>query len=435
MTTDTPSVDPLTPEQMATQLSAALDDDTRIYHPQWNSFTGSTNATILLSQIQFRWQKKKRQPFYKFLIPCAKHAAYRPGDSWQEEISLGRAALTTARSELGRQIKVAQGETADDVFAEGKLIAWYTDQSHLTWYYLNEQLLGEKLLETYGLKPKPAGAIEAPEEGCEEADFPNPETSIGEDPESDFRIPRIRFPDSPNPISGFPESDFRIPLTESPTESPTKSPTDKNNAVAFFPEEIALDQIFGPLPEDRSEGLSAVPDRHQRRVEEGLGSIPPAEQPVVEIARHLWWGINDTEADLPPEKSKGRKQWDHAAEKLLTETGYDDLRRVAAAIDFWFKYTPAEDVWKKNNGASPYSVLDPIRRYYYSSEFEERHREATATDQKGVGEATVCGAGDEEDDDRAAIESALAIAREIRLPHLQVSGRRTGIYQSAAAAG
>jgi hypothetical protein len=124
------------------QFKAELEKDTRLYHPKWNRFTGSLNATVILQEANYwfnlNWPgHKASQPFY------------REVEEWLERLEMGRKAFLNARDSLGRQIKISQDETHLDAFAEGHLLAWYTDQQHRTWYYVNNDLLNQRLTELY----------------------------------------------------------------------------------------------------------------------------------------------------------------------------------------------------------------------------------------------------------------------------------------------
>ncbi len=122
-------------------LALIADDQGMIsYRPSWNKFTGSINATILLQQVVYRWAKHGRQPFYKFSAPCAQ-LAYRPGDSWQEELGMSRKELENAK----RKIAVSTKGELDD----SALVSYWRDRYHKTWYALNELMLMELLGKIY----------------------------------------------------------------------------------------------------------------------------------------------------------------------------------------------------------------------------------------------------------------------------------------------
>lgn len=120
---------------------AFIQDDRNIitYRPRWNEITGSINATILLQQITYRWRGK---PFYKFYKPCPEHPEYRKGDSWLEELGMGRYEFYNARKAIGAQVDAGAPD-------ETTFVSYWTDGYRRTWYFLNEKLLLEKLAEIY----------------------------------------------------------------------------------------------------------------------------------------------------------------------------------------------------------------------------------------------------------------------------------------------
>ena len=122
-------------------LRLIADDKSQIsYRPRWNSFTGRITATILLQQIIYRWVQKGRQPFYKFSRPC-NHEAYRPGDSWEEELGMSRREFEGARNKIAVR---SHGELKPDA-----LVSYWTDRYHKTWYALNEPLVVAELIKIY----------------------------------------------------------------------------------------------------------------------------------------------------------------------------------------------------------------------------------------------------------------------------------------------
>ncbi len=112
-----------------------------MYQPLLNQMTQHVLASILLRQILYRWGQSGRAPFYKFAAPCG-HAAYRPGDSWQEELGFSRTEFETARRRIG--VKIARGKGLPEGQAAG-LVTYWTDNRRLTWYELNEPLMALQL--------------------------------------------------------------------------------------------------------------------------------------------------------------------------------------------------------------------------------------------------------------------------------------------------
>ncbi len=122
-------------------LGLIADDKNMIaYRPSWNRFTGSVNGTILLQQVVYRWVQSGRRPFFKFSRPC-KQRAYRVGDSWQEELGMGRREFENARKGLACRTR---GNIDPNT-----LISYWVTADRKTWYALNESLMIQKLQEIY----------------------------------------------------------------------------------------------------------------------------------------------------------------------------------------------------------------------------------------------------------------------------------------------
>lgn len=107
----------------------AMDKTVILYRPQFNKFTGSPLATILLNQIIYWWDKAGNKPFYKFKEPCA-HRLYREGDSWCEELGFSKRNF----------------ESSVKALVEADLITHRVDNARLTWYSINVEKLGEALI-------------------------------------------------------------------------------------------------------------------------------------------------------------------------------------------------------------------------------------------------------------------------------------------------
>lgn len=112
-----------------------------LYQPLLNRLTGHVLASLLLQQILYRWGQNSRSPFYKFSAPC-RHAAYKTGDSWQEEMGFSRTEFETARRRIGIKISRSKGE---QIGQTSSLVAYWTDNRRLTWYALNETVIAKQL--------------------------------------------------------------------------------------------------------------------------------------------------------------------------------------------------------------------------------------------------------------------------------------------------
>lgn len=80
------------------------------------------------------------RPFHRFSRPCSQPMC-RPGDSWEEELSLSRLEFETAR---GRIAVRTRGNLVDDA-----LVSCWTTNGHITWYAFNEELLVRRPAELY----------------------------------------------------------------------------------------------------------------------------------------------------------------------------------------------------------------------------------------------------------------------------------------------
>ncbi len=127
-----------------------------LYKPLLNQLTGHVLASLLLQQILYRWGQNGRSPFYKFSAPCH-HAAYKTGDSWQEELGFSRTEFETARRRIGIKISRSKGE---QIRQTSSLIAYWTDNRRLTWYALNETVMAKQLcaLDAVGQLPNSGNA-------------------------------------------------------------------------------------------------------------------------------------------------------------------------------------------------------------------------------------------------------------------------------------
>lgn len=134
---------------------------------------GDGNTALFLRQCLFWWQALGRRPFYKFNAPAPNQSAYRPGDSWLEELGLSRSQFETARKRVA--VKVAGKDLAqiEAALAAGALVVYWTEEDHKTWYLLNEAhlraLAPERAARWLGEEePGAAGGTACPD-GAEEA--------------------------------------------------------------------------------------------------------------------------------------------------------------------------------------------------------------------------------------------------------------------------
>lgn len=127
----------------------ARDKNIKIYRPELNQITGSVTATLLLQQMIY-WglnEKGEAIEFYKFRAPCD-HELYHSGDSWCEELGLTGHEFDTAIKKIGfKRGKSPQGQVPKD--EDSALVIYYTDSSRITKYFLNVELLRNRVLSIY----------------------------------------------------------------------------------------------------------------------------------------------------------------------------------------------------------------------------------------------------------------------------------------------
>lgn len=158
---------------MSDEFSAILSvlaEDKRLvtYRPRFVLLTNSVHAAILLSQVLYWWDKSERKPFYKFKQSC-NHKAYKPGDSWCEELEWNSTEFDSALRVIGT--KVTKGISKKDLLATefperlvtesneeycarietaiSRIVIYWTDSSRITHYAVNERLLGKLLTAVY----------------------------------------------------------------------------------------------------------------------------------------------------------------------------------------------------------------------------------------------------------------------------------------------
>lgn len=107
------------------------------YVPELRPLTGSVTATILMQQLDY-WFERHPDGFYKFQDASPDNPAYRPGDSWSEELNFSVAELRNAFDQIGHRHKSkTEWNESTDPF-NGKFYCCYTDRrTRLTFYFRN----------------------------------------------------------------------------------------------------------------------------------------------------------------------------------------------------------------------------------------------------------------------------------------------------------
>ncbi len=114
---------------------------TMVYRPMLNDTTGSVNATLLLNQIVYLWQKNGKRPFHMFMEPCPGNPLYRKGISWTEMMGFGSFEFRAALEKIAR--KSAAGSLQQTLYTaeETRPVIFWTDRARLTWYDVDEAIL------------------------------------------------------------------------------------------------------------------------------------------------------------------------------------------------------------------------------------------------------------------------------------------------------
>lgn len=135
-------------------IFAQLADAHRMiaYHPEWGQFTGSVTATILLQQINFRWDQNGQKQFYKFREPCP-NAYYKTGDSWIEELGFGVYEFDAAIKKIGQKVSAARRAKQPNLDQHDKPVEYWIDESHRTWYRIHAQNFLKLLATIYDISP------------------------------------------------------------------------------------------------------------------------------------------------------------------------------------------------------------------------------------------------------------------------------------------
>jgi len=107
------------------------------------SFVKSTNACILMQQLEY-WFVKYPHGFYKFLAPPDSiQFAYKEGDSWKEELAISEDEYRTAFDQIGTRYaskkEYDQSKSSGDVFRGKYYCSYFNKVSRLTHYFRNNE--------------------------------------------------------------------------------------------------------------------------------------------------------------------------------------------------------------------------------------------------------------------------------------------------------
>jgi len=116
------------------------------YIKELRPIAGSVTATILWQQLNY-WFALYPKGFYKFLEPC-KHAAYKEGDSWTEELGFSKAEFRHAFKLIGIAYKSKReyNRAANPFFSDGKesfFCSYHDKIKGITWYFRNHEYVNK----------------------------------------------------------------------------------------------------------------------------------------------------------------------------------------------------------------------------------------------------------------------------------------------------
>lgn len=118
------------------------------YVKELNVVSGGVLASVAMQQLDY-WFHSKPDGFYKFMGP-SNHEAYRPGDSWTEELGMTVDEFRSAFDKIGIRYKSRTEyekmvRSGGDVF-QGKFYCSYVARrENLTYYFRNHELLDATL--------------------------------------------------------------------------------------------------------------------------------------------------------------------------------------------------------------------------------------------------------------------------------------------------
>lgn len=123
------------------------------YRPELRRVCKSVTSAILLQQIIFHWENKRKNPFYKFKDICS-HSLYKTGDSWCEELGFSKKEFDRALKNIaykeGKTGKVdKEGKALPFIPREFAFVIVYTDKDRITWYTINPKAVNLALNGIY----------------------------------------------------------------------------------------------------------------------------------------------------------------------------------------------------------------------------------------------------------------------------------------------
>lgn len=239
-----------------------------LYRPAFARMTDNVLAAILLQQVLYWWNENGSKPFYKFRNAAPKVAQYRTGDSWCEELEWSTAEFDTAIKTIGTKVTKGIGkkdllatEFPSQLVSEGiveyfervktamsRVVIYWRDANNLTWYQVNEELLGKfinsiYLSNSHSLKylRKQVYTFTHPKAESEDTSIPEitettsdtKDSSVANNATGSDSILDTDSKENPNPPAT--KTNTQDPLQSSAKVSPAKPPREQDpiyNAVA-----------------------------------------------------------------------------------------------------------------------------------------------------------------------------------------------------------
>lgn len=137
------------------------------FDPRINQLTGCYRATLILSTLEY-WFQKKPEGFYKFIEACP-HRLYKSGDSWTEQLDCDRKSFASSFDRIAVRYKSRRAyDKAEDKFQEKMYASIYDRNTNQTYFVRNHELANKVLADLFPQKNN----VSAKEENTE------PKTSI-----------------------------------------------------------------------------------------------------------------------------------------------------------------------------------------------------------------------------------------------------------------
>jgi hypothetical protein len=123
------------------------------FDPRINQLTGCHRATLILSTLEY-WFQKKPDGFYKFIEACP-HRLYKEGDSWTEQLDCDPKSFSTSFKKIGTKYTSRSAfENAEDKF-QGKMYASFYDRyTNQTFFVRNHEVANATLSNIFPNKKK-----------------------------------------------------------------------------------------------------------------------------------------------------------------------------------------------------------------------------------------------------------------------------------------